>query len=389
MDTLKAETASFQTVRDLKPMLAAGGPCLSVYMQLSKAGINQNAKQNDLRWRECLRNFDETIKQHGAQGRELLESISRWDAVAPDPEAPGKSVAVFRAPDVFQVALLDGEVTDRAVVGPHFYIRPLLPDLTKEKKFNILALSQKDVRLLRCTTRTSEEVPLPPSTVPNFEKWMNSVKPDHTDAKRGTTGPSSGSSKGAIAPLGTEREGKEEYLSHFYKQVEHGVYEALRGHTEPLVLAAVEYELPIYRELNRYPNLAKESVQGAPNSLKAGEMHARAIEALNRCYGIQVDEALAEWNHKVGGGASSRLKDVITAAHDGRVLTLLVSDSFEKTGVFDETTNSVKGRETGGSEDEDLINDAVVQTVRHAGKVLLAPHHKMPNGSVFAAIFRF
>jgi release factor family 3 len=389
MDTLKGELASFQSLKDMKSMLSSEAPCLSVYMMLGKAGVNQGAKQNDLRWQECLRNAEEKIKQYGAQGRELLESIASWDAVAQGQEAEGKSVAVFRGPDTLQTVWLEDEVTDRAVVGPHFYIRPLLREMTRDKAFYILALSQKDVRLLRCTTRTSEDVPFAPGTTTNYEHWMNSVKPDHNDTNRGTTGPSSGSSKGAIAPMGADREAKDEYLSHFYKQIEHGVAEVLRGHTEPLVLVGVEYELPIYRELNRYPHLAKESVQGAPNSLKSGEMHARALEALERCHAMKVDEALAEWNHKVGGGASSRLKDVVTAAHDGRILTLIVSDSFEKTGSFDEATHAVKGRETGGNEDEDLINDAAVQTVLHAGNVLVAPHHKMPNGAPLAAIFRF
>lgn len=118
-------------------------------------------------------------------------------------------------------------------------------------------------------------------------------------------------------------------------------------------------------------------------------MHARAINALLRCYDNRVDGALAEYNHKVGAGASNRLKDVLRAAHDGRVLTLLISDSLETTGSFDESTYTVKGRETGASSDEDLVNDAAVQTILHAGQVLVAPNSKMPNGSPVAAIFRF
>jgi len=103
----------------------------------------------------------------------------------------------------------------------------------------------------------------------------------------------------------------------------------------------------------------------------------------------RVDTALADWNHRVGAGASNRTKEVVTAAHDGRVLTLLVSDSLELTGVFEEATHRVTGRETGGPQDEDLVNDAAVQTILHAGKVLVAPHHKMPNGAPAAATFRF
>ena len=185
------------------------------------------------------------------------------------------------------------------------------------------------------------------------------------------------------------RDNKDQYLAHFYKQVDHGLNECLRGKTEPVVLAGVEYELALYRPLNKYPHLAEASVEGAPNSLKSGEMHARALDALAHCYGNKVDEQLAEYNHKVGGGASNRLKDIILAAHDGRVLTLLVSDSSEQTGAFDEATHTVKGRVSGGAEDQDLVNDAVVQTVLHAGQVFVVPNSKMPNGTPVAAIYRF
>ncbi len=346
MDTVKAETAEFESVKDLKAMLSSPGPCISVYL---------GAKGNALEWKECLRTLDPKMEQNGTEARELLATISDWEQVAPAGEPHGKSIAVFRSPETFRVTWVDEQVKSRAVVGPHFYIRPLLAELTRDKTFYILALSQKNVRLLRCTSRSSEEIALP----------------------------------GASSSEHEDPEDKDEYLPKFYKQIDHGVNETLRGKTEPVVLAGVEYELALYQKINSYPHLASECVQGAPNSLKAGEMHARALDAILRCYEKKVDEALAEYNHRVGGGATNRLKEVITAAHDGRVLILLVSDSLESTGSFDEATHRVKGRETGTPDDEDLINDAAVQTILHAGQVLVAPNGKMPNGAPLAAIFRY
>jgi hypothetical protein len=394
MNTRKGELANFQTLKDLKGLLGSQGPCISVYMPLSTAstaGQNPRAKQNDLHWKECIRSAEELADRHGAQARELLGSIANWSAVLAGEEPQGRSVAVFRSPDVFCVTWLDEEVSDRVVIGPQFYIRPLVAQLTKPRTFYLLALSQKDVRLLRCTTNSSDEVPLPPTTKNNFEAWMNQAKPDHNDRNNASVGPGGGSNGrvGALAPWGADREARDEYLSHFFKQVDRGVQEVLRGHNEPLVIAGVEYELPLYREVNTYPHMLQEAVQGAPNSLKSGEMHARALEAIEREYDREIEEQLAEWNHKVGANASSRLKEVVTAAHDGRVLTLLVSDSHETTGVFDEASHRVVGRETGTADDQDLINNAVVETVLHAGKVLVVPHNRMPNGAALAAIFRF
>jgi hypothetical protein len=397
MNTVKGELVTFEGLKDLKTLLSVDGPCLTVYMPLSTAsteGRNPNGKQNELHWKEILRTLNEKAAQFGSAGRELLESVSNWDAVAPEPvengHAPGRSIAVFRSPDLFQVALLDGEVTDRAVLGPHFNIRPLLAEVVRSRSFYLLALSRKNTRLLHCTTHTSEEIRLPEEIKTDYNEWMNRAKPDHNDVYNAMTAPAQGSAgPSALAPKGADEEAKDEYFSHFFRQLDRGVSEVLKGKTEPLVLCAVEYQIPLYREVNSYPHLAPEEVRGAPNSLKSGEMHARALEALERAYAIRVDEALAEWNHRVGAGASSRLKDVVTAAHDGRVLTLLVSDRQEQTGRFDEATNSVKGRETGSTDDEDLVNDAAIQTILHAGNVLVAPHNKMPNGSALAATFRY
>ena len=378
MNTVKGELTSFKTLAELKPILSSGGPCLSVYMPLS-------LKQNALRWKELVRTLDEE-----PIGRELLDSISSWDAVAPEQEPQGKSIAVFRSPETFSISWLSDAVDERAVAGPHFYIRPLLKQVTKPDTFYLLALSQKNVRLLRCTATTSEEVSMPAAAVSNFDAWMSNVKPDHNDRNSSSPGPSSGHNKaGIIAPTGADKEAKSEFLSHFFGQIDRALNELLRGHSEPLVLAGVDYELPLYQTVNTYPHLESESVHGAPNSLKAGEMHARALEALEKSYEHKVEEALAEYNHRAGSGASNRIKDVVTAAHDGRVLTLLVSDSLEQTGAFEESTHTVKGRETGSPRDEDLGNDAAVQSILHAGKVLVVPHQKMPNGAPVAAIFRF
>lgn len=389
MDTMKLESAAFECLKDLKQILSSSAPCLSVYMPLSIAPSNQAVKQNALQWKQCLQDLDAKLQQNGSGARDLLESVSDWRAIASDNNIDGKSIAVFRSPDVSCVTSLEEPVKCKAVIGPHFYVRPLLPELTRDRTFYVLALSQKDVRVLRCTSSSSEEIPFPPFVATSFDAYMNTEKPDHVRDNRASPGPGVGTSKGVMFSTSSDKEDRDEYLAHFYRQIDRGLSEMLRGKTEPVVPVGVEYELALYRTVNSYPHLVDEGVHGAPNSLKAGEMHARALEAMLRRYAKKVDDALAEYNHKVGGGASNRLKDIVPAAHDGRVLTLLVSDSLETTGSFDEATYTVKGRETGTPDDEDLVNDAVVQTILHAGQVLVVPNGKMPNGTPLAAIYRF
>lgn len=372
MNMVKEERVSFEKLKDLHTLLSSNGPCLSVYMTL------RQGNQNVLSWRERLHGLEQKRGQFGEAGNELLDSVANWDDFAPAAEDGHKAVALFKSPELFQVSWLDQEVADRAVLGRHFYIRPLLRRVIRDQQFYVLAVSQKNARLLKYESGAAEELAFPEDVKTDYEVWMNQAKPDHiaNSAATGVQGTADQDTKG-------------EYLGHYFKQIEHGVSQALRGKSAPLVLCGVEYEAAMYRKINSYPNLISEEVRGSANSLKSGEMHARALEALDRWYESKVEEAIADWNHRVGAGASNRLKDVVTAAHDGRVMTLLISDSQEQTGSFDEATHQVKGKETGGAEDEDLVNDAAVQTVMHGGNVLVAPHQKMPNGSPLAAIFRY
>jgi len=386
MESVKAEPAELFSVKDLKPLLAVPGPCLSLYLPLSTTPNQQGLKLNSLEWKELIASATAKAGDQTEKAGELLKSVDSVDELTEGAPGWAKSIAVLRSEDTLRVVYLHESVQSRAELGPSFYVRPLLPELTKPTVFYVLALSQKNVRLLRCTLDSSEEVPIGANASKSYEEYMDTAKPDHVSIKRGTAGMASGSSKGVIGTTTSEAERKDEYLRHFFKQIDAGVGETLRGKTDPLVPVGVDYELALYASVNSYPHIVQDGVHGAANSLKSGEMHARAIEAIADEYNRRLDAALAEYDHKVGGGASNRLKDIVTAAHDGRVVTLIVSDSIEAPGAFDEETHQATGSREGG---QDLVNDAVVQTITHAGNVLIATTKKMPNGAPAAAIFRY
>ena len=361
MTTVSAEYAAFPDISELKSILTSPGPCVSIYLPLSEA--ERGERVDALVWKD-------TLLRSVAQStpKEIAESLEDWASLRSGLSPRARAAAVFRSGRVFRIVSLHRQVAAQARVGAHFYIQPLLREATGEPVFYLLALSQSNIRLLRCTPEEAQEVPWKTPIASNFEQYMDSAKPDHVSIKRATAGVSAGSSKGATGTFNTERETKDEYLQHFFKQVDRGVHEVLNGSKEPLVLAGVEYEVALYRRVNSYPHLIEEYVQGAPNSLKSGEMHARALEVLDREYERQVDAVLAEFNHKAGGGATNRLEEVTAAVKEGRVNTLLVS---EDAALADKT------------------NEIAIEAILHAGRVLVAPPEKMPDNAPAAAIYRF
>lgn len=384
METKKSELVRLRRPEELKGLLSSSGPCVSLYFPVSRENLNPG--EDERHWKQVMRRVEPELSRFSSNTRELLDPLRSWDAVGEDRNGKGKTLVVFRSPDFFYRMWLRADIGERIKVGPQFFIRPLLPLMT-DPVFCVLALSLNDVRLLRCTLDSSEQVPLT-GALTSFDAYMNSAKPDHVLENRSSAGPSSGSSKGVTGSTGTESEDRGEYVAHYFRQLDRALNNALRETSEPVVLVGVEFELSLYRSISTYPRLLGEGVHGAPNGLKGGEMHARAIEALRRHRAAILDQILAEYNHLAGGGrATNRLKEIVTAAHDGRVVKLIVSDSLEQPGAMDEATHQVTGNNTGG--EYDLLNNAAVETILHAGQVFVAPNKKMPNGSPLAAIFRY
>ncbi len=65
--------------------------------------------------------------------------------------------------------------------------------------------------------------------------------------------------------------------------------------TAPLVVAGVDYEIACFRRVNVYPNLAEDAVHGAADGLKGGELHKRALEAVQSYFSAPFKAALARY----------------------------------------------------------------------------------------------
>src|SRR5262249_22128577 len=150
----------------------------------------------------------------------LLDPLYELEDEETEDEERGKGFVVFRSPRVFRHFYVAAPLEEFVTVADHFYILPLLPLVGHERIFYILTLSQKHIRLLRCEGGTSVEVALPRSVPRTLDDFMQTSRPDHVLDNRAWGGPSMGSMRGVIFGTSTDREAKDEYLMHFYKEVD-------------------------------------------------------------------------------------------------------------------------------------------------------------------------
>ncbi len=379
--------ASPLTTERLKELSAVEGPCLTVLLSLP----HRDTREIGVKTKKTVQEIEEKLRGRGLERDTLdrLMSPLREFAVEVAGDREHNGIVIFRSSDVFAHYYLPHEVEDCAAVSDHFLLSPLFPALEASRPFYILALSQKHIRLLRCDGASSQEVDLPPEIPHDLDEFIGSDKPDHVLDNASSGGPSMGAGR-VMFGTGNDKERRDQYLLHFYKRVDDGVTELLKNGTAPLVLAGVDYELSLYRNESKFPRLAEGGVHGAPDGLKGGELHKRALEVVQPYWDKEVDAALAMYEQFGGSARSSvSLKEIVKAAYDGRVLHLFVARGASHMGNFDEMTHKVRAHGEEQPGDEDLVNAAAVETVKHGGDVFVVARNKVPHGGQMAAVMRY
>jgi hypothetical protein len=218
---------------------------------------------------------------------------------------------------------------------------------------------------------------------------MNIRQPDHDLENRATGGPSVGSMKGVLFGTSTDHEREDEYLAHFFNEIDKGVQSILHNETAPLVLTGVEKAIALYRTVNTYPHLWEKAVHGSPDGFTHRELYQRALDIMTQSFCEPLQKALADFERRRNlGRAFLRADDIVKAAFEGRVSDLLLSDDAEYRGVWNKETFEIQTNPQDGIR-EDLLNTAALQTLLHGGRVFALRRQDMPENAETVSLLRF
>ena len=296
---------------------------------------------------------------------------------------------LYRSPETFRYVLMRELSKEFVTVGNRFQIRPLLGLLSHEQRWYLLALSQKHVRLFDCTHESAKEIQLAQQMPRSLEAWLNNRIPDHVLDNRSSAGHSDGSMEGVVFGTNTDREKHPEYLAHFFREVEQSVHAVMNNKDIPLVLAAVESEIAIYRRVNTYPHLMRQAIHGSPGEFTVRELHRRAVGIMGQTFSSPLIQARTEFGDYRGTHlASLNLLQIVRQASEGRVSRLMLRQDAEQRGVWDAETQQVQ-MASDPSFEEDLLNLAAVATLLHGGQAFGLATSAMPDGLDAAAVLRF
>jgi hypothetical protein len=369
--------------------------CVSIYMPTHRTGTD--AQQDPLRLRNLLGEAEKHLSARGVGRRAVQKMLEPANLLLRDSnfwQHQSDGLAIFITSNRVRRYRLPLNFAELVVVIDHFHISPLLPLFTGDGQFYILALSQNEVRLLLGTRDSVSEVDIGQvggslaEAIPSVNHQMS--------LQLHTSGPTGGMSGSGSVTFhghggGSDESAKNELLRYF-RLVSDGLTEFLQGDQAPLVLAGVEYLLPIYQEANMYPNLIDTVIKGNPDLLRVDELHKSAWDILRPHFQEAQEEAFAH-HQQLAGQASERvantLEKIVPAAYDGRVETLFVAAGVQQWGVFNPVTNEIKIHDQIESGDEPLLDLAAVQTYLKGGTVYAVEPEKVPGGTSAAAVLRY
>ena len=371
---------------ELRLLIEKGkAPCLSIYMPTHKAGAE--VQQNAIRLKNLLKDAEERLVTGGRRAAEVEKLLEPVQALVKNNlfwRQQSSGLAIFLCPDFFRTYRLPGDFLPSVVLAERFHVKPLLPLFNTEGRFYVLALSQKDIRLLECSRYSVKETR--PEGVPRnidevlkydvFEKQLR-----NRPGMSGATG-----QKGSSAWTDYGKENIQRYL----QQVEKGLKPHIKDERAPLVFAGVDYIFAMYREVNASPYLLETSINGNPDQMSAEDLQSLAWPIAEPWFRKEQEEARVRYRQSIGTGlASNNLEEIIPAAHHGRIGYLFVEVGQEKWGTFNSQTGKTvlhAGTKTG---DEDLIDFAAIQTLGGGGKVYAIGRDAMPDREPVAALFRY
>ena len=359
-------------------------PMVSIYMPAHRTG---DSEQDPIRLKNLLRDAENQLISNGIHMQDASKLLKPAQQLLSDSyfwQHQGDGLAIFLSPEIFQYYRVPHSFQELVVVAERFHIKPLLPLFSEDGAFYILAVSQNRVRLLQCTRYYVREVT--PEAVP--ESLAEALKYDQPEKQlqSHTTGRGSAIFHGQ----GLGKDDDKVNILRYFQQVDHGLHELLREERVPLVIAAVDYLHPIYREANTYAHLLEEAIEGNPDELSAEELQERAWAIVQPYFERGRADALEQYGEAVSKGlATNDVRQAVLAAYDGRVSTLFVALDIQQWGAFDLESRKIHLYEEKRRGAEDLLDFTAIHTLTKGGTVYAVEPEQVPGKTPIAALFRY
>lgn len=371
--------------------------CISIYMPTRISGIEVNERHDVIVFKNNLQKAKIKLGEKGVHIKDVETLLAPALALISEEKfefwnKQSQGLAVFIAKDFFKMVQIPFLVKEEMLVNHSFMVTALLPLIEKRHQFYLLVFSKHN-----CKFYEGNQFEMRKLEVEGLPTGMSDVVPFELKEERQTNRKAgAGAGRAAISGANFHGQGsglsdEEEYLTQYLKEVDQTLWkEVLHNQHVPLVLAAVDYEIALFKQISNYKHIAEESITGNFEHEDRQSLYLKAKEKIAPYFKEYMNSALKNfYDNSTTGLSLSTPPEVVSAAYYAQISDLFVEKNQHIWGSINEINNEVTIHHEKHDEDNCLMNCAVVKTLMNGGEVHLLDIEKMPVKSKLAAFLRF
>ena len=378
---------------DLKSLITHRGKwCVSLYMPTHRVGREQ--QQDPIRLKNLLAEAETKLLANGLRRPEVQKLMRPAEELLWNDDFwrhQSDGLAIFLSNDFSVVYRLPYEFKELLLIANDFHIKPLLPVLGRSGRFYVLAVNLNNIRLFQGTADAMSEIALNFPTSMDKALWMDEPE-KYLNLHSGSISMNEARGGTGIFHGHNVADDEKKNILRFFQSINVGLNALIEDKTTPMILAGVDSLLPFYREASTYQNLLRDSVPGNPDREDLKELHGQAWNIARPIFEESQKKAFEKYEQLSGQQnalATNDLSTAVKAAKFGQVETLFVCLGVQKWGRYDPENNKVILDTKPTSENEDLLDLAVTETILNSGQVFAVPREQLPSEGDLAVILRY
>ncbi len=357
--------------------LAAARAGASVTIYLATTPLTEAAQADRIALKNLGREAISQLEAAGTDKRLIWPIEAALDEVGGDDgfwAHQANSLAIFITPDSLRTFRLPSRLTSAVHVSDRFHIKPLLRAVTFAQDAYVLAIGMGGVRLIE----VSPDLPPHPVSVPDLPKDMADAIGRRSHSKRSgdmTSG---------------ERTSENALLTRYARTVDEALRPVLSGHERPLIIAATEPMLSIYRSVSSYANTAAQGLGGSADHTADHVLAGEARDVLDQLHAAQIADLAGLYTQREAQGrATTDVSQAARAATFGAVDTLIVDIDVTLPGLVDDETGAVTFADTDDAVTYGVVDEIVSRAMKSGARIVSARKADVPGNGALAAILRY
>lgn len=346
----------------------------------------EEVQQNPIRFKNLLSEAELQLEQAGCSRQEIdqwlreprqqLDDLLFWNHT-------DRGLVLYLNGTTNETFQLPYELPEQVYVQDHFLITPLIPMVSLSGSWSMLAISSKNLRLLRCTREEVHTI-TPDDIFTSMDTFLDEKPQAHLQFHTGA----SGKEVQFFGHGGKDEDGKM-ILRKYLHGVEESVTRTLNQSGEPLILAGTDEVASIYRSMNKYGRLLDPVVSGSTDERSDQELRDAGWLLIQKQFLKEMNQSLAKLDKADEDRFTNHLGTIVESTMMGRTDTLFLAMGDQAWGEYDTEAHTVHYRNGDHRGATELMNWTAIQAMEKGASVYVLPKEEMPDAASALALFRY